>query len=98
LRFLASNDYLPSAYVGGMVEAATVYSDTIYAPAAIFLGRHWNGVTASDPVSGAWSQPNAYRTLVHEWAHYALFLYDEYRQLDGESVYCTCNGLPQVRE
>jgi hypothetical protein len=37
--------------------------------------------------------------LVHEWAHYALFLYDEYQDTDlngSAETYCTCIDLPAV--
>ncbi len=103
LRFLAANDYRPTAYMGGIVAAATPYtapatlSQTVYAPGAIYLGRYWDGLDAADPVGGAWDNPNAARTLGHEWGHYALFLYDEYQQSlnnGKEETYCVCLGLP----
>ncbi|MCB8944493.1 MAG: PKD domain-containing protein [Ardenticatenaceae bacterium] len=103
LRLLTANDYRPTAYMGGIVAMATPYtapatlSQTIYAPGAIYLGRYWNGLDAADPVSGAWDRPNAARTLVHEWGHYALFLYDEYQQSSSggkTETYCTCLDLP----
>lgn len=103
LRFLADNTYRPSAQVGGIVPTARPYTaapsgaQTVYAPGAIFLGRFWDGLDASNAVTGAWSQPDAFRTLAHEWAHYALFLYDEYRQTAGAETYCTCDDLPKVR-
>ncbi len=103
LRFLAANDYRPTAYMGGIVPAATPYtapatlSQTVYAPGGIYLGRYWDGLDAADPAAGNWAQPNAYRTLAHEWGHYALFLYDEYQQSPGggkTETYCTCLALP----
>lgn len=83
LRFLADNDYRPAAYVGGSVAARTPYTTTtgfktVFAPAAVFLGRLWDGLGAWDAVAGRWSQPNAYRTIAHEIGHYELRLYDEY--------------------
>ncbi len=53
-----------------------------------YFGRQWNGNTSS---SGSWAAPNGTRTLIHEWAHYALFLYDEY-----QLGYCICHDLAQV--
>lgn len=102
LRFLAANDTRPSAYIGGIVPGLTAYESTItgartlYAPGAVLLGRGWDGVSAGDPLAGAWNQPDAYRTLAHEWMHYAAFLYDEYQQATGEATYCTCDDLPQI--
>ncbi|MCB0037520.1 MAG: hypothetical protein KDE51_25990, partial [Anaerolineales bacterium] len=100
LRFRAANDYRPSAYVGGIVSQPTKYDitntlkDPIYAPGAIYLGRYWDGKDAFNRDAGSWDQPAAYRTLVHEWAHYALFLYDEYQQQSGSASYCVCANLP----
>ncbi|MFZ0543950.1 MAG: PKD domain-containing protein [Candidatus Promineifilaceae bacterium] len=103
LRFLTANDYRPTAYMGGIVPAATPYtapatlSETVYVPGAIYLGRYWDGLDATDPVDGAWNTQNAARTLAHEWGHYALFLYDEYQQSNSGGrmeTYCTCINLP----
>ena len=109
-RFRAANDYRPSVYVGGIVDKSRSYmapatgAETTYVSGEILLGRFWNGETATgpdaaDPDKGRWFRPPAYRTLVHEWGHYALFLYDEYQKFDGPrkvKTYCTCNDLPQV--
>lgn len=97
-RLLPANDYRPTAFVGGIVPAGLPYtatngSESLFAPAEIWLGRYWDGQTAT---TGAWSAPAGYRTLVHEWSHYALFLYDEYQQEDGQEGYCTCPDLPEV--
>lgn len=103
LRFLSANDYRPTAYMGGIVPAAIPYtapatlSQTVYAPGGIYLGRYWDGLDAADPLGGHWAQPNAYRTLAHEWGHYALFLYDEYQQTQSggkQETYCVCLDLP----
>ncbi|MCA9959228.1 MAG: hypothetical protein KC443_09340, partial [Anaerolineales bacterium] len=96
LRILPANDYRPSAYIGGLVATPTTYSgsgDTTFAPANIFLGRYWDG---RDAAVGSWADYNGYATLIHEWAHYALFLYDEYQQMSGAAHYCTCADLPAV--
>lgn len=100
-RFLPTNDYRPTAFVGGIVAAPTPYTatgglSTVFAPGEIFLGRFWDGLNAADPVAGSWEQPAAYRTLVHEWLHYAVFLYDEYQSQPRSQTYCTCLDLPLV--
>ncbi|MBE7557122.1 MAG: hypothetical protein HS126_39300 [Anaerolineales bacterium] len=95
LRFLAANDFVPLAYPGGIVTGERAYtasgtlSSTIYVPAAALFGRYWDGYRASNSISGTWDSKNAYRTIVHEWAHYALFLYDEYLYNDRVGAYCT---------
>jgi hypothetical protein len=99
LSFLPANDKRPAAFVGGLVAAPTAYTtasgvSTIYTPATTYFGRLWNGADAFVEGSGRWFQPNAYRTIAHEWAHYALFLYDEYQSDTGGPGYCTCRELP----
>lgn len=101
MRFLPANEYRPSAYVGGVVSESVAYtatatlSETVFVPGNVFLGRYWDGDDAFDPVSGTWSTPAANRTLVHEWAHHALFLYDEYQTTAGSRTYCACE-LPSL--
>lgn len=100
LRIQAANDLRPSAFVGGIVSDTIVYEsrlvsptllfDPTYKPAAIFLGRAWDGQNAA---AGRWDSAAGYRTLIHEWAHYALFLYDEYQDNVGATIYCTYNRL-----
>ena len=102
LRFKAANDYRPSAYIGGIVNRPTP-GKMRFVPAEVFLGRYWNGITAE---FGPWDSKDASRTITHEWAHYALFLGDEYIKWfdannDGvfetsASTYCTCAELPLV--
>jgi len=104
LRFRAANDARPSAYIGGIVAERTPYTaqpgvGTVFAPAEVLLGRFWDGQDAFDRRRGSWSEESAFRTLVHEWAHYALFLYDEYQQATSAGkveTYCTCRDLPEV--
>ncbi len=95
IRVLAANDLRPMTYVGGIVPQPTNYAwnNLTFLPAVIFLPRHWDGNGAG---SGAWAGVPGYTTIAHEWAHYALFLYDEYRQADGEATYCTDDALPGV--
>ncbi len=97
LRFLPANDRRPSAYVGGIVNATTAYApvndDYIYTPANAFFGRLWDG---KDAQRGDWEAPAGIKTILHEWAHYALFLYDEYQDISGSDRYCICKDLPAV--
>jgi hypothetical protein len=102
LRFRAANDYRPSARIGGIVAARQAYNTTggksvTFTPGDVLFGRYWSGRSAADAQRGAWDQPNAYRTIAHEWGHYALFLYDSYRQASTAGIretYCTCRDLP----
>lgn len=96
LRFLPANDKRPSAFVGGIVPAPLAYSGsgTVYTPAATYYGRLWDGRDAFVEGPGRWTEANAYRTIAHEWAHYALFLYDAYQNHYGGPGYCTCATLP----
>jgi len=95
IRLLPANDYRPSAFPGGIVPAPVTYStaftEVTYSSAPIYAGRLWDGEVA---FRGPWTAPNGYLTLGHEWAHYALFLYDEYQQHDDDSRYCICDDLP----
>jgi hypothetical protein len=83
IRVLANRSYRPTAFVGGVVGAPTAYySDTgslspaaLFFPEPILISRQWDGRGAR---CGPWSAPDGWRTLGHEWAHYALYLYDEY--------------------
>lgn len=100
LRFLPANDKQPSVFVGGIVPAPLTYmgslANTTYTPAATYFGRLWNGHDAFVEGDGRWREFNAYRTIAHEWAHYALFLYDEYQNSEGLSGYCICDNLPTI--
>lgn len=71
IQIMASNRLLPRSWVSGMHEPAK------YMP--IRAGRGiWH---KNNRVSISWEEPEAYRTLIHEWAHYALELRDEYLEL-----------------
>lgn len=96
LRFQAANDLRPSAFAGGIVSQTMTYEppsppapnrglQLIYRPAAVFLGRGWDRY---GDTNSRWQDSDGYRTLVHEWAHYALFLYDEYQRRDGHVTVC----------
>jgi hypothetical protein len=70
IQIMASSRLLSRAWV------AALHEDHKYMP--IRMGRGlWN-----DNRRGviAWEEPEGYRTLVHEWGHYALGLTDEYLQ------------------
>lgn len=100
IRIKAANDFRPAAYVGGIVPEYTVYhsktnpevGDIVYAPGAVFLGRNWTRNGAYDAPAEGWAHDDSYKTIVHEWAHYALFLYDEYLSDTGTNVFCTVPG------
>ncbi|HEU4328244.1 MAG TPA: hypothetical protein VFS21_34220 [Roseiflexaceae bacterium] len=83
IRILASQSLRPSAHVGGnttvpvRVDLGADAPTLVLRPAPIQVGRFWNGQGAR---CGPWSSLSGYRTLAHEWAHYALRLYDEYIQ------------------
>lgn len=62
----ASNQIHPRAWVGGLYDPAK------YIP--IRLGRgNW---PSRNRVTIPWDEPEGFRTIVHEWAHYALGLRD----------------------
>lgn len=100
IRILAESSYRPTADVGGIVatptsnsSAATGVSVTFY-PGAVTLGRGWDGRGGR---CGAWSQPEAWRTIGHEWGHYALYLWDEYyEQFTLREEYCTTTGFTRL--
>jgi len=73
IQIMASNRLLPRSWVGGLHEAKK------YMP--IRLGRGlWQ---KNNRVSIAWNEPEGYRVLIHEWAHYALELLDAYLETDS---------------
>ena len=86
IQISTKNIVHPHAYVGGITSEDTSH--------VIRVGRGWDGSSGNQ---GAWDQPEGYRTLVHEFGHYALYLYDEYfaytfddGNLTGErQAYCT---------
>lgn len=68
IQIMVSNRFHPRSWVKGL------HLPEKYLP--IRLGRGlWS---QRRKVSIPWDEPEAYRTIVHEWAHYALGLRDEY--------------------
>jgi hypothetical protein len=74
IQIMASNRLLSRAWVGAMHPFPEYPNDEKYMP--IRAGRGlWNenrrGIIP-------WEETESYRTLIHEWGHYALTLTDEY--------------------
>jgi hypothetical protein len=83
------NTVRPYAFIGGITSDDTAHS--------IRVGRFWNGSSGNQ---GEWNEPYGYRTLIHEFGHYGLYLYDEYfvRLLDAEGHFTgearvACTGV-----
>jgi hypothetical protein len=68
IQIMASNRLLPRSWVSGLHEPHK------YMPIRVGRGI-WH---KNNRVSIPWDEPEGYRTLVHEWAHYALELRDAY--------------------
>ena len=96
IRILANSSFRPTAFIGGNTDSLSAYTGptghkVVFAPAPILLGRLWDGSRAR---CGPWSDPEGWRTLGHEWAHYALGLFDEYIKLSGGGPqYCQSSGF-----
>jgi len=67
IQFSASNRVTPYAYVGGIAAGDKGW--------IIRGGRGWDRQANGE---GRWDEPDGYQTLIHEFGHYALYLYDEY--------------------
>ncbi len=67
-QFSTKNTVRPYAYIGGITSKDTGQ--------AIRVGRFWNRYGSGE--NATWNQPDGYRTLIHEFGHYALYLEDEY--------------------
>lgn len=68
IQIMASNRLHPRSWVNGL------HMETKYQP--IRLGR--GAWSKRNRISIPWDEPEGYRAIVHEWAHYALGLKDEY--------------------
>ena len=93
LRILASNQVIPNAIVGGIAATDTfTYTSsagrtTVYTPGFLRMQPAWD-TDKEYPQCGGFC-----RTLVHEFAHYGLFLYDEYYKFeDGKAVEAHCTS------
>ena len=76
----SSNQEWPRAHVGGIDHGAGWQ---------VTLGRYFDGKSAG---TGPWPEPDGYRTMVHEFGHYGLALYDSYFGYYGTEkrpAYCT---------
>ena len=108
IKILPSNSLWPSSFVGGIVNSEINFSNTLtattYLPASIYLGRNFDGHAGytTDELSAQWSGvPTGTQTILHEWSHYAYFLYDQYEQfqVSGSTIsgkYCTWDDLPKT--
>ncbi len=74
IQIMASNRLLSRAWVGAMHPFPECPNDEKYMPIRVGRGL-WNenrrGIIP-------WEEPEGYRTIIHEWGHYALTLTDEY--------------------
>jgi hypothetical protein len=68
IQIMASNRLHPRSWVGGLLDAAK------YQPIRVGRGI-WHD---RNQVTMPWDEPEGYRTLIHEWCHYALSLMDGY--------------------
>ena len=75
LQVGAKRGIRPHAYIGGIIDRDTSH--------VIAVGRGWQRNTDD---RGAWDAPDGFRTLVHEFGHYALWLYDEYLFLNFDDA------------
>jgi hypothetical protein len=67
IQISTKNIVHPHAYVGGITSDDKSH--------VIRVGRGWDGSSGDQ---GPWDEPTGFRTLGHEFGHYALYLYDEY--------------------
>jgi len=67
IQISTKNIVRPHAYVGGITSDDKSH--------VIRVGRQWDGNSGNQ---GPWDEPAGYRTLAHEFGHYALHLQDEY--------------------
>jgi hypothetical protein len=73
-QLMASSHLHPRAWVGGLHPAECHKNDEKYMP--ILAGRGFWNIRQYNVIP--WEEPEGYRTLVHEWCHYALNFKDEY--------------------
>ncbi|MBA3468384.1 MAG: hypothetical protein H0T53_01945 [Herpetosiphonaceae bacterium] len=97
IRILVDNSFRPTAFVGGIVATPTLFTSPktgasrVFYPGGILLGRQWDGAGAR---CGSWAAAEGWRTIGHEWGHYALYLWDGYiNQSTHQAQYCTSSSL-----
>ncbi len=66
-QFSTKNTVRPYAFIGGITSEDKAHT--------IRVGRFWSRTGGN---GGQWNEPDGYRTLIHEFSHYALYLEDEY--------------------
>ncbi|MEZ4864456.1 MAG: VCBS repeat-containing protein [Caldilineaceae bacterium] len=74
LQFLARSDVHPYADIGGILAADT--------SRVIHVGRGWDRYGDN---TQPWNASDGLRTLVHEFGHYGLYLWDEYLFYDFDA-------------
>ncbi len=74
VQIMASNRLFSRSWVGAMHADKRYPNDEKYMPIRIGRGLWKHNRRASV----SWEEPEGYRTLIHEWGHYALTLTDEY--------------------
>lgn len=89
IQVVASNSKIPHASIGGMEEVLEPQKYRVQ------LGPFWDRRRTNGPDS-RWSEPDGFRTIVHELGHYALGLYDEYVGRDNQGHYCTARQPAQA--
>ncbi|RME56404.1 MAG: hypothetical protein D6790_14745, partial [Caldilineae bacterium] len=77
IQVLAYNHNRPNADINGL-------RDPLAPP--IRVGRSWSGLVGGAEEEGAWDRPDGYRTLIHEFGHYALGLWDSYFRIDRDEA------------
>ena len=77
-QFMRDADYRVKAsnQIGPVGEINGIHTSNL----SITLGRYWDSKSSNQ---GSWSALNGYSTLVHEFGHYGLRLYNSWQNLDG---------------
>ncbi len=106
VRLLANNALRPNAEIGGIVgaEVADPLSGVQYQPGQVYMGSYWNryALPPNQPVIVG-GEPVLLESLVNDWSmafahelgHYLLFLFDTYRDSEGndsEEIAALCSG------
>ncbi|KPL91399.1 hypothetical protein [Herpetosiphon geysericola] len=93
IRILVSNEYRPTAFLGGFEHSLrtinTQAGKVHFVPAAIMLGRLWNGINAR---CGLWSDVAGSQTISHELGHHILGLHDGYAPDLNTANYTYCSS------